>query len=223
MRQTVLLVAWVAVAMLLASGVAWALTKNCRAGADYCIGTEGRDTLIGSKARDKISGLEGNDRLRGNGGNELLSGGPGHDTIRGGPGQDHIDSGTKAADAIYGGSGDDEIDDYSYHSENDRNVSDKNLLNGGPGDDWLYGHNKLRGGPGDDHVIGSYAYGHPYRMIDGGLGKDSISSNGSANDTIRARDDLRDTVVCGGGFDTVYFDRGMDSVNRFNCEKRVGR
>jgi Ca2+-binding RTX toxin-like protein len=209
--------------MILASGVAWAVTKNCRASADHCVGTNSRDTLYGSKWKDKISGLEENDRLWGNGGNDLLKGGPGHDKLTGGPGEDYIDSGTQGADDIYGGPASDQIDDYSYHRENNRNISDKNLLNGGSGDDWLYGHNRLRGGPGDDYAIGSYAWGHPGRTISGGRGRDNISSNGTADDTIYAADGARDTITCGGGYDTVYFDRGIDSINRSNCEKRIGR
>jgi len=34
---------------------------------------------------------------------------------------------------------------------------------------------------------------------------------------------MKDNVSCGGNEDTVYFDKGVDSVNPANCENRVGR
>jgi Ca2+-binding RTX toxin-like protein len=70
MRKTVLLVASMALAMLLVSGVAYAITKNCRAGADFCVGTNNEDTLNGSEVRDRIYGLKADDKLYGNGGND---------------------------------------------------------------------------------------------------------------------------------------------------------
>jgi hypothetical protein len=55
MRKTVLLLTAMATALLLASGVAWAVTKDCEAGADFCVGTDEPDTLNGSEERDKMS------------------------------------------------------------------------------------------------------------------------------------------------------------------------
>lgn len=39
----------------------------------------------------------------------------------------------------------------------------------------------------------------------------------------RHSDGEKDTVSCGGGRDTVYFDKGIDSVNAINCEKCIGK
>ncbi len=60
----------------LASGVAWAVVKDCKAGADYCIGTDEPDTLNGSKVKDKMYGLGEMDLLLGSGGNDILRGDP---------------------------------------------------------------------------------------------------------------------------------------------------
>jgi len=112
MRRSVLVLAAVALAVLLASGVAWAASINCRAGADRCYGTNGSDTINGSGPRG-------------------ILGGPGNDTVR---------------------------------------------------------------------------------------------STGATNDTIYVSDGERDTVGCGGGTDTVYFDKGVDTfIDNSSCENRVPR
>jgi hypothetical protein len=54
-------------------------------------------------------------------------------------------------------------------------------------------------------------------VLKGGPGLDLIRGDVSA-DTIYAQDGEKDTISCGGGTDTVYFDRGIDSVNPVNCE-----
>jgi hypothetical protein len=89
----------------------------------------------------------------------------------------------------------------------------------------MYGHNRLYGGPGDDTVVGYYARGkgERYRTLNGGSGNDRIRSYSGANDTIYAVDGERDRISCGQGTDTVYFDRGVDSVNPLNCENRRPR
>jgi hypothetical protein len=40
-------------------------------------------------------------------------------------------------------------------------------------------------------------------------------------DTIYVQDGARDTVACGPEEDTVYFDKGVDSVNPVTCENRI--
>ena len=56
LAKIILLVASIALAVVLASGVAWALTK---------IGTDGRDTLVGTNGVDTLVGKGGNDRIYG--------------------------------------------------------------------------------------------------------------------------------------------------------------
>jgi hypothetical protein len=63
---------------------------------------------------------------------------------------------------------------------------------------------RLRGSPGRDNITG-------------GRGKDVIAS-GKGRDLIRALDNTRDRVNCGGGFDRVKAD-GIDRLR--NCEKRI--
>jgi Ca2+-binding RTX toxin-like protein len=222
MRKTVLLVATKTSVLLLVSGVAYAITKDCRAGADLCLGTNGADTLNGSDVRDKIHGKDGNDLLLGNKGDDTLSGGKDDDTIRGGPGRDDTPfSGLSAEgiDEIYGGDGNDYLLDFAQQCDvNNFCVDDPNLLSGQGGDDHLEGGNRLSGGSGDDYIAGNHSGGK--RRISGGKGNDRILSRGPADDTIYVRDGMKDTVRCMGGEDTVYFDKGMDSLSS-NCEHRV--
>ena len=62
MRRSALLLAAMAVALLLVSGVALARTVNCDGGR--CRGTDA-DTMYGSNGRDPIYSLKGPDLVRG--------------------------------------------------------------------------------------------------------------------------------------------------------------
>ena len=64
-----------ALALLLASGVALAVNK---------IGTNGPDTLRGTNGDDNLLGKDGNDILLSLAGNDTLLGGPGKDVVNGG-------------------------------------------------------------------------------------------------------------------------------------------
>ena len=118
MRRTILLLATMALTLLVASGVAWAVTK---------IGTNGPNTLRGTNADDNLLGLGGNDRIFGLAGTDNLLGGPGNDfvcggkscteesgyssgnkNLEGGPGNDHVHGG-KDSDNIVGGRGNDYV------------------------------------------------------------------------------------------------------------------
>jgi Ca2+-binding RTX toxin-like protein len=215
MRRTVLLLAATTTALLLVTGVAWAITKDCRAGANYCIGTnrEG-DTLNGSEERDKMYGLDGNDTLYGNGGNDRLNGGNDNDTLKGGSGDDLVYGHTQGDDKIYGNAGQDSLRDFAGD----------NIIWGGRGNDYVDGDYRLNGGPGDDNVT-SYSYDEvprPRTLI-GGSGYDIFSSDYIGDDTIYAQDGERDKIrTCAGGTDTVYFDKGIDEVNPLTCENRIG-
>ena len=57
MRRSALLLAAMAVALLLVSGVALARTVNCDGGR--CRGTDNADTMYGSNGRDQIYSLKG--------------------------------------------------------------------------------------------------------------------------------------------------------------------
>jgi Ca2+-binding RTX toxin-like protein len=93
------------------------------------------------------------------------------------------------------------------------------MLSGEGGDDELYSNYKFNGGPGDDLLNGN---GDDKQIFRGGGGEDRIKSTNRADDTIYARDGDHDTISCGGGEDTVYFDKGVDEVNPLACEHRIG-
>jgi hypothetical protein len=61
MRRTVLMLASMVAALLLACGVALAATISCDGG--LCVGTDKPDTMIGSRHRDTMKGSADNDSL----------------------------------------------------------------------------------------------------------------------------------------------------------------
>jgi Ca2+-binding RTX toxin-like protein len=94
MRRLVLLLAVMASALVLASGVALAVTK---------IGTDGGDFLMGTKGSDELVGRGGNDWIEGRAGKDVISGGPGGDTLIDGPLREG------AVDVLAGGDGNDDL------------------------------------------------------------------------------------------------------------------
>jgi Ca2+-binding RTX toxin-like protein len=164
MRRTVLLLTVMGLALVLASGLAWAATKT---------GTRRQRQPPGTADNDRMYGLDGNDTLDGRGGNDEISGGAGVDTLYGKAGNDEMYGGSGndklygggSADTfggdewMYGGSGDDILDfKYSYAE-----------AYGGPGKDTLYANNGLEdevyGGTGNDTM---YADDDTYDYIDCG-------------------------------------------------------
>lgn len=120
-----------------------------------------------------------------------------------------------------GGSGDDELsssmgdDDISGGAGNDKLNGNKgaDTIRGGPGNDGVYGgdgSNVLFGEDGTDTVSG----GINDDRIDGGPGADTLLGGGGAN-FVMAKDDTRDSVVCGTGTpqSTARYDKGLDSVS----------
>jgi len=100
-----LLLATMALTLLVASGVALAVTKIGTNGPDTLKGTNGDDNLIGKGGNDILFALAGNDNLLGGpgkdivvggtergplGGDKTLAGGPGNDVVSGGLGSDNI-------------------------------------------------------------------------------------------------------------------------------------
>jgi Ca2+-binding RTX toxin-like protein len=75
MRRAISMVATMAMSLLVASGVALAVTK---------IGTNGPDTLRGTNGPDNLIGKGGNDELFSLAGDDTLLGGPGKDVVWGG-------------------------------------------------------------------------------------------------------------------------------------------
>ena len=94
-----------ALTLLVASGVAWAVTKIGTDGPDTLRGTNGDDNLIGKGGNDDLYALNGRDTLLGGPGKDvvvdsrqevgpeatrILLGGPGNDIVVGGRGSDNV-------------------------------------------------------------------------------------------------------------------------------------
>src|SRR5688572_13090039 len=105
MRRTIVLLASVALTLLVASGVALAVTKIGTDGPDTLRGTNGDDNLLGKGGNDDLYALNGRDTLVGGPGKDvvadaprgvwrrgdkILLGGPGNDIVVGGRGSDNV-------------------------------------------------------------------------------------------------------------------------------------
>ena len=196
MRRTMLLLATITLTLLVASGVALAVTKIGTDGPDTLRGTNGDDNLLGKGANDVLYALGGRDNLLGGSGKDYVLGGNeriplgGDKNLAGGPGND----------GVYGGIGSDKVV-------------------GGPGNDFILsdlGSDSVAGEEGRDFIdsyLGSdrIAGGErPDWIVDGPLDetvKDTISG-GDGDDVIIVNNDpaARDIVSCGGGFDRVAAD-----------------
>ncbi len=134
MRRVAFVLMAMALALVLASGVALAVNK---------VGTDGPDTLRGTNRADNLLGMGGNDVLFGLGGGDNLLGGEGRDVVLGGnesrpqggdknlvggPGNDIVATG-KGSDNAVGGEGND------YLFECCLRESSKDTLSGGSGND----------------------------------------------------------------------------------------
>ena len=134
MRRAILLVATMALTLLVASGVALAVTK---------IGTNGPETLKGTKGDDNLLGKGGNDKLYALGGRDKLLGGPGKDVVLGGSehrsfGGEKILVGGRGNDAVGSGLGSDKIlgeAGNDYMGDAKLRESSKDIFSGGAGND----------------------------------------------------------------------------------------
>jgi Ca2+-binding RTX toxin-like protein len=100
MRKPILVLASMALAVLLASGVALAANIKGDENDNELTGTKSRDTINPFAGNDTVYALGGNDDVRHSYGNDYIFGGSGDDTLRGG-----FDN-----DVIWGGPGKDLID-----------------------------------------------------------------------------------------------------------------
>jgi hypothetical protein len=152
MRRVVLVLVAMALALLLASGVAWAVVKIGGPGPDVLRGTNGPDTLLGKGGNDDISGLGGADDILGGGGRDVLQGGPppprpefpprceaspnNNDDIVGGAGNDFL-NGNVGSDQLVGGSGDDVLwEEVCFRGDGEAGTFE--TLIGGDGNDFLW-------------------------------------------------------------------------------------
>ena len=179
MRRLVLVLATMALALVLASGVALALKE---------IGTDGPDTLRGTNNADNLLGKGGQDDIFGLGGRDNLLGGPGKDWLLGGnerraQGGDKNLLGGPANDAVLGGK------------------SSDNMV-GGPGNDLLdgfRGSDRAVGDTGGDVLVDGPLRETSKDTLLGGPGNDLFGNDNSPA--------FKDVVRCDGGFDRVFADR----------------
>ena len=122
MRRTMLLMATMALTLLVASGVALAVTKIGTDGPDTLKGTNGDDTLIGKGGNDTLFALRGQDQLLGGPGKDVLAGGSrfgpsgGNKNLLGGGGNDGVFGGN-GSDNVVGGGGNDWVADHQRKSD----------------------------------------------------------------------------------------------------------
>jgi Ca2+-binding RTX toxin-like protein len=119
--------------------------------------------------------------------------------------------GTNAKDVIYAREGDDYVKAYSGNDEV-RGGAHTDHIQGGAHDD------ELRGGDGDDFLFDSISLE--------GMDSDELIG-GEGDDVLDAFDrNATDTLVCGAGNDTAYYDKGIfsdtarDTVDP-SCENKV--
>ncbi len=115
--------------------------------------------------------------------------------------------GTLDRDRIDGGGGDDTIHalagkDTVFDTEG------RNVAYGGDGNDWITISGSGYGGPGEDTIEGVFRGGK--------------ASGGPGVDLILVHNNKRNSVSCGVGMDTVYFDKALDSLAA-DCERQVPR
>lgn len=91
MRRFVLLLFFAGTAIVLAAGIAFAVTKECDG---ECSGTGMADRLLGSAGVDIIHALDGHDKVFDREDDDWLKGGPGDDEVHGRMGNDLVRGGT---------------------------------------------------------------------------------------------------------------------------------
>ena len=151
MRRTIVLLATMILTLLVASGVAWAVTKIGTDGPDTLRGTNKVDNLLGRGSNDKLYALAGNDKLLGGagkdvvfGGNERLDLSGGHKILVGGSGNDFVNGG-KGSDNLLGEEGNDLLGDGVLCDKGtscEKPETSKDTLSGGDGNDVILVDNK---------------------------------------------------------------------------------
>ena len=206
---------------------------------DVLAGGRGPDWLYGRDGNDRLSGRDGDDRLAGEAGADVLLGGPGQDTaayrsseagvivrLHAGTAQgghaagDSFGTATLTVTDNRGNTRTLEVTDIEHllgSAHNDTLAGDgrANVLDGGAGDDRLYGgpdggDDTLMGGEGNDKLYG----GKGNDTLNGGPGRDTL--NGGPGDDTLAGGPGHDTFVIrpGGGEDTVLdFGAGDDRID----------
>ena len=151
MRRTIVLLSTMALTLVVASGVALAVTKIGGPGPDTLRGTNGADNLLGNSGNDTLYGLRGKDNLLGGPGKDVVSGGNeggsrgGDKNVVGGSSNDIVVGGLDS-DSVVGNEGNDLLLD---GDNAEVSVPRKDRLFGGDGNDVISGLNK----PADEDVV----------------------------------------------------------------------
>ena len=158
MRRVALVLTAMALALVLASGVALAVNKVGTNGPDTLRGTNKADNLLGRSANDILLALAGNDNLLGGPGKDIVYGGDenrqsgGNKNMVGGSGNDSVIGG-RGSDIVLGEEGNDLVADGP-----DREFATDNV-SGGDGNDVVAAVNRpafvdlVSCGGGFDRVI----------------------------------------------------------------------
>jgi Ca2+-binding RTX toxin-like protein len=166
-KRAILLVATMTLTLLVASGVALAVTKIGTNGPDTLRGTNGDDILVGRSGNDELFSLAGEDTLLGGTGKDVVFGGRivgsccqdndfsgGDKNVAGGPGNDDVNGG-RGSDNILGGRGNDIMFEGA-----EPDVAKIDIISAGAGNDGVWvlnwspvGKDVLSCGSGFDRVL----------------------------------------------------------------------
>jgi uncharacterized delta-60 repeat protein len=165
-------------------------------------GGDGDDLVMTAGGNDDVHGNDGNDVLHSGGGNDILNGGGGADDMYGGAGADMVDyQGRSGAVRV---TLDNNTADDGETNERDNARDDIENVNGGNGDDRIFGTsaaNELRGNGGNDEL---YGRGGSDRLF-GGDGEDALHGD-EGDDLLFGRDGIHDFLAGGFGTDTAEKD-----------------
>src|SRR5215207_2268187 len=138
----------------------------------------------------------------------------GPDTLNGTSHFDYLDA-RQGNDVMYGHEAYDVLDGDAYDAP-DSSTDGNDRLGGGQNYDELYGYggnDKLLGRSGGDFIFAEESSENE--------GEDVVRGE-EGNDWILARDGVKDTISCGTGkYDSVRFDKGIDTVSN-SCERKRG-
>lgn len=160
--------------------------------------------LNGGNGDDWIGGGEGNDNILGEIGADWLIGGNGSDLIQGGVGADYLfgegyflytDSNGSTTPFIQ----------YITDSEISSDINYNDVLDGGAGNDRIYGdvgNDVITGGTGDDRLFG-----------DRQSNENEINQGNAPFVALDGSFDGNDTIFGGSGSDTIFGGGGNDTIN----------
>jgi Ca2+-binding RTX toxin-like protein len=227
-RRLILLMAAMGAAVLLVSGVAYALSVQCDGAGDQdpvtgeCAGTDQNDVITGTAQSELIFALGGLDVVSAREGDDVVDGGRNRDDIFGGLGGDEL-LGGRGPDDIQGGAGTTDASDTPGSFECNQPLPDASIVHI-EGDQSLFGqegNDDLEGGT-DNDLLDDDAGRNVYS---GRGGNDCINVFGDENerasgnvgdDLITANDGNADDIFCGAGIDTVVAD--ADDRVAADCE-----